>query len=148
VVLGSYGKAFHRLDARRLRVLDEAVTPSMLLLEPGEKNVAIIEMFAYAGIFLMAFAIMTSVTYFTSLQLHGFSFSPLADPAAPGLIDWRLYGALYATVNIAGGASEGSPVTVLAMFIGMLGTITYLLLTVIVLAALAGIAITAPSDPE
>jgi hypothetical protein len=101
------------------------------------------------GIFLMAFAIMTSVTYFTSLQLHGFSFSPLADPAAPGLIGWRrLYGALYATVNIAGGASEGSPVTVLAMFIGMLGTITYLLLTVIVLASLAGIAITAPSDPE
>lgn len=149
VVLGSYGKAFHRLDARRMRVLDEAARPSMLLPEPGQKNVAIIEMFAYAGIFLMAFAILTSVTYFISLQLHGFSSSLLADQAGPGLIDWRrLYGALYATVNIAGGASEGSPVSVLAMFIGMLGTITYLLLTVIVLAGLAGIAITAPSDPD
>jgi hypothetical protein len=149
VVLGSYGKAFHRLDARRLRVLDEAVRPSMLLPARGEKNVAIVEMFAYAGIFLMAFAIMTSVTYFVSLQLHGFSSLLLADSADPGLIDWRqLYGALYATVNIAGGASEGSPVTVLAMFIGMLGTITYLLLTVIVLAALASIAITAPADSD
>jgi len=145
VVLGSYGKAFHRLDARRLRVLDEAVRPSMLLPEPGERSLAIVEMVAYAGIFLMAFAIMTSVTYFVSLQLHGFSSPLLADPADPGPIDWRqLYGALYATVNIAGGASEGSPVTMLAMFIGMLGTITYLLLTVIVLAALAGMAITAP----
>jgi len=149
VVLGSYGRAFHRLDARRLRVLDEAVSPSMLLPEPEEKNVAIFEMFAYAGIFLMAFAIMTSTTYFISMQLHGFSSPLLADPAVPGLIDWRrLYGALYATVNIAGGTSDGSPVTVLAMFIGMLGTITYLLLTVIVLAALAGVAITAPADPD
>jgi hypothetical protein len=147
VVLGSYGKAFHRLDIRRLRVLDEAVQPSTLLPEPREENLAIIEMFAYAGIFLMAFAIMTSVTYFVSLQLHGFSFPLLADPVAPGLIDWRqLFGALYATVNIAGGSSEGSPVTVLTMFIGMLGTITYLLLTVIVLAALAGIALSAPPD--
>lgn len=96
----------------------------------------------------MAFAIMTSATYFISLQLGG--FSTIADPIAPGLIDWRLlYDTLYATVNIAGGSSEGTPVTVLAKFIGMLGTITYLLLTVIVLAALAGIAITAhriPSD--
>jgi hypothetical protein len=50
-------------------------------------------------------------------------------------------------VNIAGGSSEGNPDHVLTMFIGMLGTITYLLLTVIVLAALAGIAINAPSDP-
>jgi hypothetical protein len=147
VVLGSYGAAFHRLDARRLRVLDEAVQPSMLLPEPGDRNLAIIEMFAYAGIFLMAFAIMTSVTYFISLQLGG--FSTIADPVGPGLIDWRqLYDTLYATVNIAGGSSEGTPATVLAKFIGMLGTITYLLLTVIVLAALAGIAITAPSDPE
>jgi len=40
------------------------------------------------------------------------------------------------------------PVTVLAMFIGMLGTITYLLLTVIVLAALAGIALSAPAGPD
>jgi hypothetical protein len=103
-------------------------------------------MFAYAGIFLMGFAIMTSATYFISLQFGG--FSALTDPVGSGLVDWRrLYGALYATVNIAGGSSEGTPVTVLTMFIGMLGTITYLLLTVIVLAALAGIAITAPSDP-
>lgn len=147
VVLGSYGAAFHRLDARRLRVLDEAVRPSMLLPEPGNRNRAIIEMIAYGGIFLMAFTIMTSVTYFVSLQLGG--FSALADPVGPGLVDWRrLYDALYATVNIAGGSSEGTPVTVLAMFIGMLGTITYLLLTVIVLAALAGIAIAAPSNPD
>lgn len=147
VVLGSYGAAFHRLDARRLRVLDEAVRPSMLLPERADTNVAIIEMFAYAGIFLMAFAIMTSVTYFISLQLGG--FSALTDPVGQGLIDWRrLYDTLYTTVNIAGGSSEGTPSTVLAMLIGMLGTITYLLLTVIVLAALAGIAISAPSDPD
>jgi hypothetical protein len=146
VVLGSYGAAFHHLDARRLRVLDEAVSPSMLLPEAGDRNLAVIEMFAYAGIFLMGFAIMTSATYFISLQFGG--FSALTDPVGSGLVDWRrLYGALYATVNIAGGSSEGTPVTVLTMFIGMLGTITYLLLTVIVLAALAGIAITAPSDP-
>jgi hypothetical protein len=145
VVLGSYGAAFHHLDARRLRVLDEAVRPSMLLPERGDRNLAVIEMFAYAGVFLTAFAIMTSVTYFTSLQLGG--FSALTDPAGHGVIDWRrLYDSLYTTVNIAGGSSEGTPVTVLAMFIGMLGTITYLLLTVIVLAALAGIAISAPSD--
>ena len=119
----------------------------MLLPEPGDMNLAIIEMFAYAGIFLMAFAIMTSVTYFISLQLGG--FSALTDPAGHALVDWRrLYDTLYTTVNIAGGSSEGTPTTVLAMFIGMLGTITYLLLTVIVLAALADIAISAPSDPD
>lgn len=147
VVLGSYGAAFHRLDARRLRTLDEAVRPSMLLPETGDGTLAITEMVAYAGIFLMGFAIMTSATYFISRQLGG--FSALAGPAGPGLVDWRqLYGALYATVNIAGGSSEGLPVSVLAMFVGMLGTITYLLLTVVVLAALAGIAITAPSDPS
>lgn len=85
-------------------------------------------MFAYAGIFLMAFAIMTSVTYFVSLQLGG--FTTLVDPVGPGLISWhRLYDALYATANIAGGSSEGAPDHVLTMFIGMLGTITYLLLT-------------------
>ena len=50
-------------------------------------------------------------------------------------------------MNIAGGESEGSPVTILAMTVGMIGTITYLLLTVIVLAGLAGIAITAPDSP-
>jgi hypothetical protein len=104
VVLGSYGAAFHRLDARRLRVLDEAVRPSMLLPQPGDRNVAIIEMFAYAGIFLMAFAIMTSVTYFISLQLGG--FSALTDPVGHGLIEWRrLYDTLYAIVIIAGGSS-------------------------------------------
>ena len=147
VVLGSYGAAFHRLDVRRLRVLEEAVRPSMLLPEPRDGNLAVIEMFAYAGTFLTAFATMTSVTYFTSLQLRG--FSALTDSVTPGLIDWRrLYDALYATVNIAGGSSEGTPVTVLAMFIGMLGTITYLLLTVIVLAALAGIALNAPAGPD
>jgi hypothetical protein len=146
VVLGSYGAAFHRLDARRLRVLNEAVKPSMLLPEARDRNLAIIEMFAYAGIFLTAFAITTSATYFISLQLGG--FQTVADPAGHGLIGWRrLYDALYATVNIAGGSSEGNPDHVLTMFIGMLGTITYLLLTVIVLAALAGIAINAPSDP-
>lgn len=147
VVLGSYGAAFHRLDARRLQVLDEAVRPSMLLPEREDRNLAIIEMFAYAGIFLTAFAVMTSVTYFVSLQLGG--FSALTDPVGHSLIDWRrLYDTLYTTVNIAGGSSEGTPVTVLAMLIGMLGTITYLLLTVIVLAALAGIAISAPSDAD
>jgi hypothetical protein len=145
VVLGSYGAAFHHLNARRLRILDEAVRPSMLLPEPGERNLAVTEMFAYAGIFLTAFVIMASVTYFISLQLGG--FSALTDPATHGLIDWRrLYDALFATVNIAGGASEAGPTNVLAMLIGMLGTITYLLLTVIVLAALAGIAITTPTS--
>lgn len=145
VVLGSYGAAFHRLDARRLQLLGEAVRPSMLLPERRDRNLAITEMFAYAGIFLMGFAVMTSATYFISLQFGGFSV--LANPVGSGLVDWRrLYDALYATVNIAGGSSEGTPVTALTMFIGMLGTVTYLLLTVIVLAALAGIAITAPSD--
>lgn len=52
---------------------------------------------------------------------------------------------MYATVNVAGGSSEAGPVTVLAMVLGMIGTITYMLLTVVVLAALATIAITGPA---
>lgn len=68
----------------------------------------------------------------------------------PALVDGRrLFDALYSTVNIAGGSGDGNPVTVLAMLIAMIGTITYLLLTaVVVLAGLAGIAITAPDKPD
>jgi hypothetical protein len=147
VVLGSYGAAFHHLNVRRRRILDEAVTPSTLLSQPGDQNLAITEMFAYAGIFLTGFAIMTAATYFISIQLGG--FNALNGPTGPGLINWhRLFVALYATVNIAGGASEAGPVTVLTMFVGVLGTITYLLLTVVVLAGLAGIAITAPDKSD
>jgi hypothetical protein len=104
-------------------------------------------MVAYAGTFLTGFVIMTSVTYFTSLQLGGFAAIP--DSGRPALVDGRrLFDALYSTVNIAGGSSDGNPVTVLAMLIAMIGTITYLLLTVVVLAGLAGIAITAPDKPD
>lgn len=142
VVLGSYGAAFHRLDLRRRRILDEAVQPAALLPQPEDRNPAIIEMFAYAGIFITAFVIMASATYFISMQLGG--FAALDDRIYPGLIDGRrLYDAFYCTVNIAGGSSEAEPVTMLAMLLAMIGTITYLLLTVIVLAGLAGVAITA-----
>ena len=147
VVLGSYGAAFHHLDWQRRHILDEAASPAALLPEPTRKNLAIVEMFAYAGTFLTGFMIMTSVTYFTSLQLGGFAAIP--DSGSPAPVDGRrLFDALYSTVNIAGGSSDGNPVTVLAMLIAMIGTITYLLLTVIVLAGLAGIAITAPDKPD
>jgi hypothetical protein len=103
-------------------------------------------MFAYAGTFLSAFVIMASTTYFISMQLGG--FTALNDPVGAGLIDGhRLYDAFYQTVNIAGGSSDAGPVTMLAMLVAMIGTITYLLLTVIVLAALAGIVISAPEKP-
>jgi len=147
VVLGSYGAAFHRLDARRRRLLDEAAKPGILLPQPETRSVAIIEMFAYAGTFLSAFVIMASTTYFISMQLGG--FTALNDPLGAELIDGRrLYDAFYCTVNIAGGASDAGPVTMLAMLLAMIGTITYLLLTVIVLAALAGIVISAPGKPD
>lgn len=147
VVLGSYGAAFHRLDMRRRHILDEAAKPSTLLPQPEDRNLAIIEMFAYAGIFLSAFMIMACATYFISVQLGG--FAALHDPIGAGLIDGRrLYNAFYWTVNIAGGSSEASPVTMLAMLLAMIGTITYLLLTVIVLAALAGIVISAPGKSD
>ena len=147
VVLGSYGAAFHRLDVRRQRILDEAAKPSMLLLQPEDRNLAIIEMFAYACIFLSAFMIMACATYFISVQLGG--FAALHDPIGAGLIDGRrLYDAFYWTVNIAGGSSEAGPITMLAMLLAMIGTITYLLLTVIVLAALAGIVISAPGKSD
>jgi hypothetical protein len=114
-----------------------------LLPQPADKNLAIVEMFAYAGIFLTAFAVMASATYFMSMQLGG--FAALHGKIGPGLIDGRrLFDAFYWTVNIAGGSSQADPVTMLAMLLAMTGTITYLLLTVIVLAGLAGIAITAP----
>lgn len=143
VVLGSYGAAFHRLDVRRQRLLDEAAKPSMLLPQSEDRNLAIIEMFAYAGIFLSAFVIMASATYFISIRLGG--FGALHGPISGGLIDGRrLYNAFYWTVNIAGGSSEADPVTMLARLLAMIGTITYLLLTVIVLAALAGIVISSP----
>jgi hypothetical protein len=147
VVLGSYGAAFHRLDVRRRHIVGDAAKPAMLLPQPEGRNPAIIEMFAYAGIFLTAFVIMSSTTYFVSVQLGG--FAALNDQIGPGLIDGRrLYDAFYWTVNIAGGSSEAEPVTMLAMLIAMIGTITYLLLTVIVLAGLAGIAFTAPGKPD
>jgi hypothetical protein len=147
VVLGSYGAAFHRLDVRRRHILDEAAKPSTLLPQPEDRNLAIIEMFAYAGIFLSAFMIMACATYFISVQLGG--FSALHDPIGAGLIDGRrLFDAFYWTVNIAGGSSEAGPVTMLAMLLAMIGTITYLLLTVIVLAALAGIVISAPGKSD
>lgn len=63
-VLGSYGAAFHRLDVPRRRILDEAAKPSTLLPQPEDRNLAIIEMFAYAGTFLSAFVIMANTTYF------------------------------------------------------------------------------------
>ncbi len=142
VVLGSYGAAFHHLDVRRRRILDEAVRPAALLPQPDNRNLAIIEMFAYAGTFITAFVIMAGATYFISVQLGG--FAALDDRIGPGLIDVRrLYDAFYWTVNIAGGSSDAEPVTMLAMLLAMIGTITYLLLTVIVLAGLAGVAITA-----
>ena len=147
VVLGSYGAAFHRLDARRRRLLDEAARPGLLLPQPQDRNLAIIEMFAYAGTFLSAFVIMASTTYFISMQLGG--FAALNNPSGAELIDGRrLYDAFYWTVNIAGGSSEAEPVNTLAMLLAMIGTITYLLLTVIVLAALAGIVISAPGKPD
>ena len=90
---------------------------------------------------------MASATYFISIQLGG--FAALDDRIGPGLIDGhRLFGAFYWTVNIAGGSSEAEPVTMLAMLLAMIGTITYLLLTVIVLAGLAGIVFTAPGKPD
>lgn len=147
VVLGSYGAAFHHLDWHRRHMLEESASPATLLPAPAGRNTAIVEMVAYAGIFLTGFVIMTSLTYFTSLQLGGFS----AIPAwyGRGLIDpRRLFDALYSTVNIAGGSSDGTPDGVVAMLIGMIGTVTYLLLTVIVLAGLAGIAIRAPEQPD
>jgi hypothetical protein len=147
VVLGSYGVAFHRLDMPRRRILDEAARPSMVLPWPANRNLAIVEMFAYAGTFITAFVIMACSTYFISVQLGG--FAALDDQIGPGLIDGhRLFDAFYWTVNIAGGSSEANPVTVLAMFLAMIGTITYLLLTVVVLAGLAGIAITAPGESD
>lgn len=147
VVLGSYGAAFHHLDIPRRPILDEAASPARLLPQPAGNNQAITEMFAYAGIFITAFVIMTSATYFMSTQLGG--FTALDDRIGPGLIDWRrLFDALYQAVNIAGGSSDATPVTIPAMLLAMTGTITYLLLTVIVLAGLAGIAITAPGKPD
>lgn len=147
VVLGSYGAAFHRLNARRRRLLDEAAKPGILLPQPEARNLPVIEMFAYAGIFLSAFMIMACTTYFISMQLGG--FAALNDSLGAELIDGRrLYDAFYCTVNIAGGASDAEPVTMLAMLLAMIGTITYLLLTVIVLAALAGIVISAPGERD
>jgi hypothetical protein len=146
VVLGSYGVAFHHLNWHRRHMLDESANPAALLPQSTGKNSAIVEMVAYAGIFITGFVIMTGLTYFTSLQLGGFSAIP--NSHSSGLIDARrLFDALYATVNIAGGSSDGNPDHVAAMLIGMIGTITYLLLTVIVLAGLAGIAIRAPENP-
>jgi hypothetical protein len=147
VVLGSYGAAFHRLDVHRRRIRDEAARPAMLLQQPADRNLAVVEMFAYAGTFLTAFVIMASTTYFISMQLGG--FAALDGRIGPGLIDvHRLYDAFYWTVNIAGGSSEAEPFTMLAMLLAMIGTITYLLLTVIVLAGLAGIVFTAPANPD
>lgn len=147
IVLGSYGAAFHRLDVRRQRVLDGAATPAALLPQPEDRNPAIIEMFAYAGIFITGFAIMATATYFISMQLGG--FAALNDRIDPGLIDGRrLYDAFYQTVNIAGGSSEAQPVTMLAMLLAMIGTITYLLLTIIILAGLVSRTITAHERPD
>jgi len=147
VVLGSYGAAFHRLDMRRQHMLDEAVKPVILLPQPDDSNLAIIEMFAYAGIFITAFVIMASTTYFISMQLGG--FAALDIRMSSGLIDGRrLFDAFYCTVNIAGGSSDAEPVTIIAMVLAMIGTVTYLLLTVVVLAALAGIALAAPGKSD
>jgi len=147
VVLGSYGAAFHHLDWQRRRMLDEAASPAALLPRPARRNLAIVEMVAFAGTFLTGFVVMTSLTYFTCMQLGGFTAIPGSD--GPALIDGRrLFDSLYSAVNIAGGSSDGDPVTALAMLIAMIGTITYLLLTVIVLAGLAGIAITAPEKQD
>ena len=147
VVLGSYGAAFHRLDMPRRRVLNEAVKPSFLLPQPESRNLAITEMFAYAGIFLTAFVIMAGATYFISMQLGG--FAALDDRVGAGLIDGhRLFDAFYWTVNIAGGSSEANPVTIVARLLAIIGTVTYLLLTVVVLAGLAGIAIAAPGKSD
>jgi hypothetical protein len=146
IVLGSYGVAFHHLDVPRRRILDEAAGPAVLLPRAEDKTPAIVEMIAYAGIFITAFVIMASATYFISMQLGG--FAALDDRVFPGLIDGRrLFDAFYWTVNIAGGSSEAEPVTMLAMLLAMIGTITYLLLTVIVLAGLAGVAIKASENP-
>jgi hypothetical protein len=147
VVLGSYGAAFHRLDMRRRRLVDEAVKPSVLLPQPAGRNLAIIEMFAYAGTFITGFVVMASATYFISMELGG--FAALNDRIGPGLIDGRrLFDAFYCTVNIAGGSSEAAPDNITAMTLAMIGTITYLLLTVFVLAALASIALAAPGKSD
>jgi hypothetical protein len=104
-------------------------------------------MFAYAGIFITAFVIMAGATYFISMQLGG--FAALDDRVGAGLIyGHRLFDAFYWTVNIAGGSSEANPVTVVARLLAIIGTVTYLLLTVVVLAGLAGIAIAAPGKSD
>ena len=140
VVLGSYGAAFHRLDVHRRRIRRRGGQAGHAAAaasgpEPGR---GLAGMFAYAGTFLTAFVIMASTTYFISMQLGG--FAALDGRIGPGLIDvHRLYDAFYWTVNIAGGSSEAEPFTMLAMLLAMIGTITHILLTVIVLAGLAGL---------
>jgi hypothetical protein len=140
VVLGSYGAAFHHLDVRRRRLLKEAVHPASLLQLPEDKNLAIVEMVAYAGVLIIASVVMASATYFISMQLGG--FAALGGRINPGFIDVRrLFDAAYSTVNIAGGSSEASPVSVLAMLFSMMGTVAYFLLIVITLAGLTSVAI-------
>lgn len=146
VVLGSYGAAFHRLNVRRKRIIDEAARPSILIPPQEKRNLAVIEMKSYAGTFLTAFLVMSATTYFISMKLGG--FQDLGSPEASVFVNApRLFEAVFDTVNIAGGSTEGTPLSMLAKSISMIGTITYLLLTVIVLAALAGVAITGPDDP-
>lgn len=143
VVLGSYGSAFHHLDVRRQPILGQDVTSVAPLTQPEGQSLAITEMKAFMGIYLTGFAIMAAATYFISMQLGG--FAALADQIPPGLIDWRrLFDTLYCTVNIVAGSSEANPVTMLAMLVGMIGTVAYVTLSVVVLAALASIAIRTP----
>jgi hypothetical protein len=68
-------RSFHHLDVPRRRILDEAAGPAVLLPRAEDKNPAIVEMVAYAGIFITAFVIMASATYFISMQLGGFALS-------------------------------------------------------------------------
>jgi hypothetical protein len=143
VVLGSYGSAFHHLDVRRRPILGDDLTAVSPIDHPQDSSLAITEMKALFGIYITGFAIMASATYFISMQLGG--FSALRGRIPPGLIDWhRLFDTFYSAVNIAAGSSDAGPVTVLAMLVAMVGTVTYVGLSVIVLAALASIAIKGP----
>ena len=143
-VLGSYGVIFYSDELARVQPRISAAAKSGRI---SNRNATITEMYAYAGMLAIAYVAISSTSYFVSMQLGGFDL--LNDKIGPGIIDGdRLFNSFYWTMMMAVGSGGAAPVSIITKVITMVGTITALLLLVIVLAGLAGITIATPEQPH
>jgi hypothetical protein len=74
-------------------------------------NPIIAETYAYAGLFITAYVITASTSYFVSMQMRGFQL--LGGKTVPGVLDpGRLFDSFYWTLMMAAGSGGAGPVSI------------------------------------